>query len=103
MNEKLSKALFAFSVLLCVVACGLSILWLRIVTNRNGFEAMGFLFFIAPVFCGCALFLGIVPAQFLLRRHNGDRERKSLRLSWSALGLIAAETSILLLIPVSGC
>jgi hypothetical protein len=102
MNPKLSKALFAFSVLLCVVACGLSILWLRIAMHREGFEALGFVYFVGPIFCAHAL-AGVISSAALFAIHGQPRERKSLWLSGCAFSVVAIESIVLLTLPLIGC
>ncbi|MHA3770072.1 hypothetical protein ACXR0O_00880 [Verrucomicrobiota bacterium sgz303538] len=103
MRKSTSQTVFWSNVVFFVTALAITLFWLPIIQDRDGWGKLFFLAFVAPIFCTVDLFFGVAFGALLFFRSHHTRDRNSLLLSTSAFGIVAVEAVVLSVTPMPGC
>jgi len=102
MTESISRLVLVISRAAFTLAALATLPWLYTVFSQNGWGALFYWLFVSPWVGGAALFLGLVPSGILYARLHQQRDLSSLKWSAAAALIVAAESVLLLVVPLHG-
>ena len=102
MKNFVSMFALVFSKISLALSIFTSLPWAFIVISQNGWGAVFYWLFVTPWIGGAALFLGLVPSSILYARFHEQRDLSIVKWSAAAVVIVAAESALLLVVPLHG-
>ena len=100
-NPFVRRLIAALNILSWVVAGLITLLWVSLLVDPNGWATVGF-FAISFVYCLLAVFLSVLPSLMRHLEEQTRRSKRTLLISIAVVALVAVQIAVMFMRPIPG-